>query len=129
MSQIESISRFWVLMIQKKPPKVLYEKGVVKNFTNFTGKHLCQSLFFKKFLRNSFLRVSLLKKVSGTSIFLWILWNFQERLFYRTPLVAASGSQSQKIIKTFCWWSYVFINQLFNSQGIRAIYLSAATIR
>ena len=28
-------------------PEVLYEKGVLENFTNFTGKHLCQSLFFK----------------------------------------------------------------------------------
>ena len=24
------------------------KKGVLKNFTNFTGKHLCQSLFFNK---------------------------------------------------------------------------------
>ena len=23
-------------------------KGVLRNFTNFTGKHLCQSLFFDK---------------------------------------------------------------------------------
>ena len=27
---------------------VLYKKGVLKNFANFTGKHLCQSLFFNK---------------------------------------------------------------------------------
>ena len=33
-------------MIQKQ--LVLYEKGVLKNFTEFTGKHLCQSLFFNK---------------------------------------------------------------------------------
>ena len=25
-----------------------YEKGVPKNFTKFTAKHLCQSLFFNK---------------------------------------------------------------------------------
>ena len=24
------------------------KKGVLKNFTKFTGKHLCQSLFFNK---------------------------------------------------------------------------------
>ena len=24
------------------------KKGVLKNFTNFTGKHLCQSLFLNK---------------------------------------------------------------------------------
>ena len=28
--------------------KVFCEKGVLRNFTKFTGKHLCQSLFFDK---------------------------------------------------------------------------------
>ena len=27
---------------------VLQKKGVVKNFANFTGKHLCQCHFFNK---------------------------------------------------------------------------------
>ena len=27
-------------------PEVFYKKGVLKNLTKFTGKHLCQSLFF-----------------------------------------------------------------------------------
>ena len=27
---------------------MFYEKGVLRNFTKFTGKHLCQSLFFNK---------------------------------------------------------------------------------
>ena len=29
-------------------PEVFCEKGVLRNFTKFTGKHLCQSLFFSK---------------------------------------------------------------------------------
>ena len=29
-------------------PEVFCEKGVLRNFANFTGKHLCQSLFFNK---------------------------------------------------------------------------------
>ena len=32
---------------QKQPPEVFCEKGVLRKFTKFTGKHLCQSLFFK----------------------------------------------------------------------------------
>ena len=32
-------------------PEVFYKKGVLKNFTKFTGKHLCQSLFFNKVAR------------------------------------------------------------------------------
>ena len=33
---------------QKKPPEVIYKKGAFKNFAIFTGKHLCQNLFFNK---------------------------------------------------------------------------------
>ena len=29
-------------------PDVFCEKGVFRNFAKFTGKHLCQSLFFNK---------------------------------------------------------------------------------
>ena len=28
-------------------PAVFCEKGILRNFTKFTGKRLCQSLFFK----------------------------------------------------------------------------------
>ena len=34
--------------VQKQPPEVFYKKGVLWNFTKFTGKYLCQSLFFNK---------------------------------------------------------------------------------
>ena len=29
-------------------PDVFCQKGVLRNFAKFTGKHLCQSLFFNK---------------------------------------------------------------------------------
>ena len=29
-------------------PEVFYKEGVLKDFAKFTGKHLCQSLFFNK---------------------------------------------------------------------------------
>ena len=32
--------------MQKQAPDVICEKGVLRNFAKFTGKHLCQSLFF-----------------------------------------------------------------------------------
>ena len=32
---------------QKQPPRGI-KKGVLRNFAKFTGKHLCQSLFFDK---------------------------------------------------------------------------------
>ena len=33
---------------QKQPPQVFSKKSGLRNFTKFTGKHLCQSLFFNK---------------------------------------------------------------------------------
>ena len=35
---------------QKQQSEVLYNKGFLKNFVNFTGKHPCQSLFWNKFI-------------------------------------------------------------------------------
>ena len=34
------------LFLLKQPPEVFCEKVVLRNFAKFTGKHLCQSLFF-----------------------------------------------------------------------------------
>ena len=33
---------------QKQPPDVFCKKGVLGNLAKFTGKHLCQRLFFNK---------------------------------------------------------------------------------
>ena len=39
----------WLLRCYKSSrPEVFYKKGVLRNFAKFTGKHLCQSLFFNK---------------------------------------------------------------------------------
>ena len=45
---------------KKQPPKVFCQKGVLRNFKKFTGKHLCQSLFFSKVV--SLRPATLLKK-------------------------------------------------------------------
>ena len=34
--------------LQMQPLEVFHEKGVLRNFAKFAGKHLCQSLFFNK---------------------------------------------------------------------------------
>ena len=60
------------------------KKVALKNFAKFTRKHLCQSLFFNKVA--GWKPATLLKKDFGIGVFLWILRNFLEHLFYRTPL-------------------------------------------
>ena len=46
------------------------KKGVLRNFAKFTGKHLCQSLFFNKVAGLSLMPATLLKRDPGTGVFL-----------------------------------------------------------
>ena len=57
----------------KQPPEVFCKKGIFRNFLNFTGKHLCQSLFFIKL--QSWSQKLYWKRDSSTAVFLWILRN------------------------------------------------------
>ena len=36
---------------QKQPSEVFRKKVVLRNFAKFTGKHLCQGLFFSNFIQ------------------------------------------------------------------------------
>ena len=70
---------------QKQPPDVFCKKGVLKDFTKFTGKHLFQSL----------------KKETLVQLFSCEFCEISKNaFFYRTPLVAASAG-SQNILKAF----------------------------
>ena len=57
------------------------KKGVHKNVTKFTGKHMCQDLLF-----NNFIKEETLAKVFSCE-FCEI---FKNTFFHRTPLVVAS---------------------------------------
>ena len=57
--------------LRSSHPKVFCTKGVLRNFSKFTGKYLCQGLFFNKI-------ADLRPKISNNTF------------SYRTPLVAAS---------------------------------------
>ena len=65
------------------------KKSALKNFTKFTGKHLCQSLVFNIVTR---LRpLILLEKRLRHRCFPVHFARFLKTHFFRTPLVAASG--------------------------------------
>ena len=75
--------------------KMFFKIGVLKNFAKFTGKHLCQSLFF-------------IKKEALTLVFSCEFCEiFQSTFFYRIPPVAAS---------VFCAVSYWY-HQLAHWSG------------
>ena len=63
--------------IDKQPPEVF-----LNFFANFTGMHLCWSLFFTKL--QAFRPAKLLKIDSYTRVFLWNLRNSEEHLLWRT---------------------------------------------
>ena len=91
----QALSEFFKIITQKQHvkfrssrPKVFSKKGVLRNFTKFTGKHLCQGLFFNKVagLRPS----KLLKKETLIQVFSCEFCEISKSTFFhRTPMVAA----------------------------------------
>ena len=74
------------LLHRSSCPVVFCKKGVLRNFANVTGKHLCQSLFFNKedLLINPFIN-----KETLTQMFSCEFCEISKcTFFYRTPLVA-----------------------------------------
>ena len=79
----------FLLLFRSSRPKVFCKRGVLKNFANFTGRHLCQNLFLNKIagLRPA----TLLKKRLWHRCFPVNFLKFLKNTFsYRTPPVAAS---------------------------------------
>ena len=70
--EIYIIKNIKTITYRSRRPEAFCKKGILENLTKFTGKHLCQSLFFNK--------------VAG----LRICEIFKNAFFYRTPLVAAT---------------------------------------
>ena len=81
---------------QKQPTTCSIKKDVLKNFAKFTGKQLCQSLFFKKSCRPE--PATFLKKTLWHRCFPENFAKFYEHVFYRTP----PG-------KRFCLYSKIFL--------------------
>ena len=117
-SLFNKVAGLWTCnFIQNKGIRLhmFFKIGALKNFANFTGKHLCWSLFLVKFLtnfikdtptqefsceiwknfKNTFstehLQWLLLSKETPTQVFACEICEiFKNFFFYRTPPVAAS---------------------------------------
>ena len=78
----------WKQFLKKQYREVFREKGILKNFTKFTGKHLCWSLFFN--IVAGLRPTILLKKRLQHRCFPVNFVKFSRTpFFYRTPPVAA----------------------------------------
>ena len=90
-----------IVSVQKQPPEVFYKKGVLRKLSKFTGKHLCQSLFFNK--AAGLRPATLLKKR---------LWhrcfpvNFEK--FLRTPFLQ---NTSGRLLLSVAFLYYCFVNK------------------
>ena len=72
--------------------RYFFKISVLKSFTNFTGKHLCWSLFLK-YLQAEGLQLTLFKKSPQHNCFPVKFAKFNENtFFYRTPPVTASAT-------------------------------------
>ena len=79
---------------QRQSPEVFCEKGVLKNFAIFTGKHLCCSFFL--IMLQGWTPATLLKRDSNNGVFLWILLSFQElRIKIRLKIYTRLRSDSE----------------------------------
>ena len=77
----------WLNLNRTSRPEVFCKKGV-QNFTKFTGKHLCQSLFFNQVagLRPA----TFFKKTLWHRCFSMNFVKLKNTYFYRTPPITAS---------------------------------------
>ena len=74
----------YMVEFRSSRPEVFCKKSVFKSLTKFTGKHLYQSLFFKK---------NFIEKETLLLAFSCKFYEISKNTFsYRTPLVAASES-------------------------------------
>ena len=80
-----SISLLYWFFRKTEAVEVFCKKGVLRNFAKLTGKHLCQSLFFKK--------------ETLAQVFSFEFCEISKNTyFYRTPLVDASGKRKPVLL-------------------------------
>ena len=72
----------WKCLFGSSNRRCSIKKHVLKNLENFTGKHVCWSLFSIKL--RAFRPATSLKRDSNTGVFLRILRNVLKNLFWRT---------------------------------------------
>ena len=68
---------------QYRPPELFCKKCVLENFANFTGKHLCWSLFSIKF--HAFRSATLLKE-TPTQVFSCEICETFKNIYFEKPL-------------------------------------------
>ena len=106
---IYHLYHFVVIYTEAATRDVLWEKGVLRNFAKFTGKHLCQSLSFNKVADLS--PAKLLKKMLWRRCF---PVNFAK--FLRTPFLQNTSGRLLLSIKLLMILKFIF---MFSFRSVR----------
>ena len=87
---IDDIKTHWV-RTRSTRPDVFCKVGVLRNFSKFTGKHLCQGFFFNKVAGLRPKACNFIKRETLAQVLFCELWEICKNIFfYRTPPVAVS---------------------------------------
>ena len=79
-----------VSLITRSRLELFFKKGALRNFTKFTGKHLCQRLFFNKVAGLRTQDCNFIKKESLSQVFSCEFWEISKNTFFTEHPVAAS---------------------------------------
>ena len=82
---------------------MLCKKGVLKNFAKFTGKHLCQNLFFKKRLKNLLLKKTLWHRCFSVNFAKFLRTRFLKE--HLQGLLLADSLAAERFQKVTVWCS------------------------
>ena len=99
-----SNSRFFIVfdvfcISRSTHPEVFCKKGVLRNFAKFTGKRLCQSLFYNKVAGLRPQACNFIIKEPLAQVFSYEFCAiFKNTFSYRTPLLAASVLAPPKLL-------------------------------
>ena len=109
----------WKKRNRNSRPEVFCKKSVLRNFTKFTGKQLCQSLFF---LKKKALACNFIKKETLAQMLCCEYCEISKNtFFYRTPLLAAS--KERKATKSILNLLLVNLLENFEHSWLRTQHL------
>ena len=97
----------YLIYVQKKPLEMFCKKAVLKNFVIFTWKHLCCSLFFNKFIKETPILVPSC-----------VYWEIFKNTYFEEHLLLQQSFQSKFKFES----KFIFFRETFSQNYIKDNY-------
>ena len=111
----------FVLNSRSSHQRCSVKKGVLRNFAKFTGKHLCQSLFFNKVAGGACFKLIIYTRPFSFNL---ITSSFLTFLFVRNGDI-----EFQKLLLVKGWFSVDFAKYCFLAVFVRLVHLFFVCLR